>query len=154
MTVALPTIPDRKVAGELDPNAPPAPPLRLVFWETTTGCNLACVHCRRLEVSKETDQIRIQVTDTGIGIPAEHLERIFEPFAQVEQEPSRRTGGTGLGLSVSAQLVNLLGGYIRVESEPGQGTTFGVLLPLRPVKTSSAAQTSPAQASSAAQVND
>lgn len=57
MTVSLPTIPETMPHAELDPNAPPAPPLRLVFWETTTGCNLACVHCRRLEVSRELSKL-------------------------------------------------------------------------------------------------
>src|SRR5581483_825474 len=53
MTVRLPTIKEAEQHAALDPTAPPAPPLRLVFWETTTGCNLACIHCRRLEVSRE-----------------------------------------------------------------------------------------------------
>src|SRR5215207_7863825 len=59
MTISLPTVPavpsrtDPVPAPPLNPHAPEAPPLRLVFWETTTGCNLACVHCRRLDVSYE-----------------------------------------------------------------------------------------------------
>src|SRR5262252_7612473 len=59
MSVSLPTIVEPKTMphAPLDPAAPPAPPLRLVFWETTTGCNLACIHCRRLEVSRELSKL-------------------------------------------------------------------------------------------------
>jgi two-component system sensor histidine kinase/response regulator len=64
------------------------------------------------------------VTDTGIGIPVEKQEGIFSAFQQVDGSISRRFGGTGLGLAVSAQLVELMGGRIWVESEPGKGSTF------------------------------
>src|SRR3954465_2914300 len=59
MTISLPTVAAQKTMphAPLDPAAPPAPPLRLVFWESTTGCNLACVHCRRLEVSRELSKL-------------------------------------------------------------------------------------------------
>jgi radical SAM protein with 4Fe4S-binding SPASM domain len=59
MTISLPTVAPQKTTphAPLDPAAPPAPPLRLVFWESTTGCNLACVHCRRLEVSRELSKL-------------------------------------------------------------------------------------------------
>jgi PAS domain S-box-containing protein len=72
------------------------------------------------------------VRDTGIGIPAEHLERVFEPFWQVEQAASRRVGGTGLGLSVTRRLARLLGGEVSVASVPGDGSTFEVRLPRAP----------------------
>ena len=70
------------------------------------------------------------VRDSGIGIATDDLTHIFEPFWQAETEIHARVSGTGLGLPVTRQLVHLLGGRIRVESTPGQGTTFRVELPL------------------------
>jgi PAS domain S-box-containing protein len=69
-------------------------------------------------------QLRFSVEDTGIGIPQEKLSRIFTPFEQADTSTTRRFGGTGLGLAISAQLVELMGGRIWAESEPGQGSRF------------------------------
>jgi len=82
-----------------------------------------------LTASCDDDTVRIDVRDTGIGIAQEYLDRIFEPFWQVERRTTRRAGGTGLGLSVSRGLVNLLGGTLTVESEVGVGSVFTILLP-------------------------
>jgi len=72
------------------------------------------------------------VHDTGVGIRPEHLEKIFEPFWQVDPTQRSASGGTGLGLSVVRRLARLLGGEVTVESEPGHGSTFTVRLPSAP----------------------
>jgi signal transduction histidine kinase len=72
----------------------------------------------------------IEVTDTGRGIPPSELPYIFETFRQVENDATRSQGGFGLGLAIVKQLVNLMNGEIKVASEPGQGSTFTVTLPL------------------------
>jgi two-component system, sensor histidine kinase and response regulator len=72
------------------------------------------------------------VTDTGVGVGEEHLEKIFEPFWQVEHTTTRRAGGTGLGLAVTRQFVELLGGSIEVASSLGEGSTFRVSIPRAP----------------------
>ncbi len=85
----------------------------------------------RLTGRVEDDRIRLEVQDTGIGIEPAHLEKIFEPFFQVEQGLDRKVGGTGLGLNVSRRLARAIGGELVVDSTLGQGSTFTVMCPRR-----------------------
>ena len=79
--------------------------------------------------SQDNCVLRFTVSDTGIGIPGDKLDLIFEPFTQVDASASRTYGGTGLGLSISARLVKMMGGSIFVTSAPGAGSTFTFTLP-------------------------
>ncbi|HEV2130675.1 MAG TPA: GAF domain-containing protein, partial [Longimicrobiaceae bacterium] len=79
-----------------------------------------------LQARADGEAVVLEVHDTGIGIAREQLERIFDPFWQVDQSATRQAGGTGLGLTVTRSLARLLGGEIGVESTPGEGSTFRV----------------------------
>jgi len=83
----------------------------------------------RIITGESDDYVRVTVEDTGIGIPESSLNRIFERFYVVDKSRSRKTGGTGLGLSIVKHIVERHNGQILVESKPGQGSRFTILLP-------------------------
>jgi PAS domain S-box-containing protein len=79
---------------------------------------------RETECAGDTRMLEFSVSDTGIGIPADKLDRLFQPFSQVDASTTREFGGSGLGLSIVRSLVQLMGGSVGVESVPGQGSRF------------------------------
>jgi len=86
----------------------------------------------RVSIRSSTGRLEVAVSDSGVGIPAEDIDRVFERFYRVDKARSRALGGTGLGLAIVKHLVQGMGGEIRVESEPGVGSTFTFWLPRRP----------------------
>ncbi|HEY8761187.1 MAG TPA: ATP-binding protein [Candidatus Dormibacteraeota bacterium] len=83
-----------------------------------------------ISTRRRARQLELRVADTGIGIPPDQIDRVFDEFTQVDNSPTRTHGGTGLGLPLTRRLVELMGGTVVLESAVGQGTTAVVLLPL------------------------
>ncbi|WAR44172.1 CHASE domain-containing protein [Methylomonas rapida] len=128
-----------EILFELDPKVPRAlrgDPLRLqqvllnltgnAFKFTEHGEVILGLHL--VEATPDSARIEFSIRDTGIGIPADRLNAIFEGFAQAESSTSRRYGGTGLGLPISQRLIRLMGGELIVESTLGQGSHFHFIL--------------------------
>ena len=90
--------------------------------------------------TNERASLTIEVTDTGIGIPADRIDRLFKSFSQVDSSTTRHYGGTGLGLSIVKRLAELMGGEVGVRSEVGQGSTFWVRVEVDVVKEQPARQ--------------
>jgi signal transduction histidine kinase len=85
----------------------------------------------RITAKSENGHFAVSVADTGPGIPADQLTRVFDQFHQVDNSNTKKKGGTGLGLAIAKQIVEMHGGRVWVESEPGHGATFLMRLPVR-----------------------
>ncbi|MCA8970130.1 MAG: response regulator, partial [Planctomycetes bacterium] len=92
------------------------------------------VECVVQSANESRVQVRIEVRDSGIGIPVDAQNRIFEAFSQADSSTTRKYGGTGLGLVISRQLIELLGGRLFVASEPGEGSVFSFVLDVERAK--------------------
>ncbi len=106
---------------------------------TSQGQVDVCAYPGGKETGTDRFELCFEVSDTGIGIPKDKLEMIYEPFSQVDGSYTRKFGGTGLGLSIVKRLVQLMDGELHVESEVAVGTTFRIRIPVRAVKGESAA---------------
>jgi signal transduction histidine kinase len=122
------TLPDRSVLVDTDPTK-----LRQILINLLgNALKFTDEGAVSLEMSLAGGSVNFCIRDSGPGIDAADLERIFDPFTQVDQSLKRRKGGTGLGLPVSRRLADLLGGSLSVESSPGTGTAFTLRIPITP----------------------
>ena len=126
---------NREVAGDLGEVTLDKQRLKQILYNLLSNALKFTDEGGRVEISavpQDEGWFRLAVHDTGIGISAENMGKLFIEFQQLDQGFSRRYQGTGLGLALTKKLVELQGGTISVESEPGQGSTFTVTLPVTP----------------------
>ncbi len=149
-----------RLSVDLDPLLPPlvlGDPLRLGQALLNLGSNavkfteagLVTISARLLERGQGRVRLRIEVSDTGIGMTEEEVGGLFQPFSQADGSTTRRFGGTGLGLAISRRLMDLMEGDIEVSSRPGQGSTFALVLTLREAAPAQPARSAPARPSGA-----
>ena len=109
---------------------------QVLFNLLSNACKFTANGLIRLEARrarrKGSDWVEFRVVDTGIGISAEQLDRLYRPFMQADSSTTRKFGGTGLGLAISREFCNMMGGTLSAESEVGKGSTFTVRLPADP----------------------
>jgi two-component system NtrC family sensor kinase len=128
--------PDRvRFVAEVDPDLPPLHTDRdklkqVVLNLLSNAVKFTDEGVVKVAAWRAGDRLKVAVSDTGIGMPPEALDYIFEEFRQVDMSSTRRHGGTGLGLAIVRKLARLLGGEVTAESELGKGSTFTVTLPL------------------------
>lgn len=124
---------------------------QVVLNLVSNACKFTDEGAVTLKTEAAKEKIIISVSDTGIGIPEENLESIFEEFTQVDASTTRKVGGTGLGLPISRHFVEMHQGQIWVDSQPGRGSTFSFAIPIHPLSKNSEL---PAQAEHEPQVQD
>jgi signal transduction histidine kinase len=117
--------------GELRLVTDPAKLRQCLLNLTGNACKFTRDGEVRVRAELRCGALMIAVSDTGIGMTAEQIAQLFVPFTQADSSTTRRFGGTGLGLSITRSLVEILGGEVSVTSEPGQGSTFTITLPVK-----------------------
>lgn len=98
---------------------------------TANGLIAVGAECERVEAETETEMLVLSVSDTGVGIAASDMPKLFKPFSQIDGSATREKGGMGLGLSIAQRMAQALGGSVTVTSEPGAGSTFTIRVPIK-----------------------
>ncbi|TSA26642.1 MAG: hybrid sensor histidine kinase/response regulator [Bacteroidetes bacterium] len=92
------------------------------------------ISVKQLEKSEKIARLEFSISDTGVGIPSENLPKLFQSYSQADRSTTRTHGGTGLGLTISKKIVEMMGGAIHVESTPGEGSNFSFVIPFQLAK--------------------